>query len=244
MKQSGTMRVGYLEWEPCVYRPDGAGEFIGIFVDMTKEIAQTLNLKIEWVKTDLASFTKDLVDGKMDFCVGPTFMTLPRATRVQFTQAVAYIGNSGVVRRGSVLAPRTWDALAQPGIKIAVLRGQAMDTYAKRAFPKADLLVLPGDDLEAPLDAASNGRADIGLSNTVTVLRYLEKDSNVEAVFVGTDEQMDILPICWSTAPGDDALLRFLDSTISYFKSTGRLKTLQANYPIKLLYDTPPLHAE
>jgi cyclohexadienyl dehydratase len=242
--EAGRAKVGYLEWEPAVFVDPQTGKLAGVFVDMVEDMAATLNIQVEWVKTDLDHFTNQLSEGAFDFCVGPTFMTPQLATQVAFTQAVAYIGNAGVVRQDSIFAPLTIQNLTKAGLRIAVLRGQAMEAYARKHFPQAKLIVIPGDNLAAPLAAVSAGEADIGLSDTVTVLKYLSEDSNVKPVLVGEAQQMDVLPIAWSTRPEDARLREFLNSTIDYYKSTGRLIELQEKYPIHLLYDTPALRAK
>ena len=98
IQESGVMRVGYLVWPPAVIRGASEADLSGIYPDMINQMAQLLNVKVEWEETSLANFSAGLNSRQFDFSVGPTFVTIPRATAVSFTQPIAYVGNSGVVR--------------------------------------------------------------------------------------------------------------------------------------------------
>ena len=241
IQSRGEMRVGYLVWDPTVIRDPETGKLSGIYPDMVQQIAQNLNVKVSWEETTLANFAAGLTSGQFDFSVGATFVTIPRATAVAFTQPVAYVGNGGIVRSEGEFFPESIEDLNKPGIRIAVLQGQALEEYCRKNLPEADLLTISGGDLTAPLVAVSAGQADIGLMNTVTVAGYAAAHPEVKAVLMG-ERQIEKLPLAWSTLHEDTDLLSFLNSSITYLKSTGRLEEYQKRYGIQLLYDTLALH--
>jgi len=236
----GEMQVAYVPWNPAVIKDQKTGQLTGIYPDMINYMADVLKLKVVWHETTLANFAAGLQSQQYDFSVGPTFITIPRSASVAFTQPVAYVGNSAVVRRG-IKPPSSTQEILNRGMKVAVLQGQAMDEYFKRRYPKISLLTLSGSDLTAPLAAVSSGQADIGFMNTVTVSQYVKEHPETQLAFVGQDK-LEMLPLAWATRHDDAALLSFLDSTITYLKATGRLEEIQSKYEIQLLYDTPSLH--
>ncbi len=236
----GEMRVGYLPWNPTVIKDSRTGNLTGIYPDMVNEIAKALGVKVSWQETTLANFAAGLNTGQFDFSVGPTFVTIPRAAAVAFTVPVNYVGNSGVVRTDSSFRPQTIEDLKRPGLRIAVLQGQALEEYCRRNLPQADLLVISGGDLTAPLVAVSSNRADVGLMNSVTVASYAAEHPEVVPVLRGSS-QVEVLPLSWAVRPQDTVLLSFLNASITYLKSSGRLEQYQAAYSIKLLYDIPEL---
>lgn len=241
MISRGEMRVAYVSWSPAVIKDAKTGTLTGIFPDMINHMADLLKVKVTWNETTLANFAAGLQSGQYDFSVGPTFITIPRAVAVAFTQPVAYVGNSAVVRRDTRL-PSSVQDIADRKMKVAVLQGQAMDEYFKRRYPNVPLLTLSGGDLTAPLAAVSAGQADIGFMNTVTVTQYVGAHPETKAVFVG-EQQLEMLPLAWATRHEDQSLRDFLESSITYLKATGRLEEIQRKYPIQLLYDTPTLHS-
>ena len=185
IQSRGEMLVGYLVWEPCVLRDQRTGELSGIFPDMVAQIAKNLNVKVVWKETTLANFAAGLNTAQFDFSVGPTFVTVPRAASVKFTQPVAYVGNSAVVRKDSILKPQRLEDLNKASIKVATLQGQALEEFCHRNLPQAQIIVLSGGDLTAPLIAVSSGQADIGFMNSVTVAKYVAEHPEVEAIFTG-----------------------------------------------------------
>jgi ABC-type amino acid transport substrate-binding protein len=237
----GEMRVGYLVWEPCVTREPGASTLGGIFPAMVEQIAKNLGVRVVWKETTLANFAAGLGTGQFDFSIGPTFTTIPRAAAVNFTQPVAYVGNSAVVARGSTLGPKSLFDLNLPSITIAILQGQALEEFVRHNLPKAKHLILAGGDLTAPLAAVSSGQAQIGFMNSVTVAQYAAQHPEVRPVFAGSD-QVEVLPLSWATRGDDQRTLAFLNSAITYLKSSGRLAEYQSHEPIHLLYDVPKLH--
>jgi len=240
MIQRGEIRVGYVAWNPAVIKDATTGELSGIYPDMIQNIADVLKLKVSWHQTTLANFAAGLQSQQYDFSVGPTFITIPRSIPVAFTQPVAYVGNSAVVKTGLV-PPRTVKEIETRKLKVAVLQGQAMDEFFKRRYPNIELLILAGSDLTAPLAAVSSNQADIGFMNSVTVNRYTNEHPELGIAFA-EDSQLELLPLAWATRQNDLHLHRFLESTLTYLKMTGRLEEIQKKYKIQLLYDTPRLH--
>ena len=235
------MRVGYLVWDPAVIKDPKTGELSGIYPEMVNWIASQLKVKVNWQETNLASFQAGLASRQFDFSVGPSFITVPRALGASFTQPILYVGNSGLVRKDSKLNPTRIEELNQKGLKVAVLQGQAMEEYVSRFLTQAEIMLIPGSDLTAPLLAVSSGQADVGLSNFVTVARYAEGRPELRGIFMGQD-QIEFLPIAWATRHDDVALLNFLNSAITVIKSTGRLESLQKKHHLQLLNDIPELH--
>ena len=234
------MKVGYLVFNPCVIIDPNTGNMSGIFVDMVNQIAGSLNVKVTWVETNLANFNAGLKTNQFDFCVGPTFITPVRASNVLFTQPISYFGNSGIIQKNSKFKIVNESDLNSTGIRIAVTQGQVMDDYCKKNFPNAKLIALPGSDLTAPLVAVSSGNADVGLMNNILVLKYSKEHSEVTPVLLN-EKQLEILPLSWTTTFEDVKLNEFLNSSITYLKSTGRIANYQKKYDTELFYDLPKL---
>jgi ABC-type amino acid transport substrate-binding protein len=240
IRRSGKMRVGYLIAEPMMLHGKDGGEVQGIFADMVRQIAKSLNVEVEWVETNLTNFAAGLQSDLYDFCVGPSFVTIPRAAAVSFTEPIAYVGNSAVLRADSRLAANSLQDFNKKGLRVAVLQGQALEEYSRKNLPEAELIVVTGGDLTAPLVAVSAGRADVGLMNSLTITLYSREHPEVKAVLMG-EESVEILPLAWSTRQGDVALRDFLNASISYLGTTGRIYEYQQKQQLQLLYGFPRL---
>jgi ABC-type amino acid transport substrate-binding protein len=229
------MRVGYIDWAPCISRQGRDGPLKGIYVDMVNEVASRLGVRVVWVETNLQNFATELNTGKIDFSVGPHVVTIPRAAAVSFTIPIDYVGNSGVVSASSPPKLQDIEDMNQPKIRVAVLQGQAIDEFAKAKLPNAQLVRLAGGDLTAPLVAVSAGRADIGFANTVTVEAYVHSHPEVR-LFLPGGKELEILPHAWATPIQDTRLRDFLNAAIEYLAASGRIAEYQSKEPLKLRY--------
>jgi cyclohexadienyl dehydratase len=238
IEHSKVIRVGYIEWAPCVSRDPKGNTLQGIYVDMINEVATRLGAKPVWIQTNLQNFGLELDTGKIDFMVGPLFVTIPRAQRVAFTESVAYSGNSAVVKSNSALTAGDLSELNKAGITVAVLQGQAMDELVRAKLPQARILRFAGVDNTAPLVAVTSGQADVGFSNAITAELYSAQHPEVRVIFAGA-KGLEMLPLAWATRLGDDRLRLFLNSAIAYLKSTGRIAEFQQRQPLRLEYVSP-----
>lgn len=233
IQRERVIRVGYVRFAPCADVNPSNGQLEGIFVDAMREIATDMKLQVEFKETNLANFAAALEAGEFDFSVGPTFITPTRAATVSFTRPLLALGNSGLVKRENSAAFASVEALGKPGIRIAVLQGQAMEQFVRSRFPQAKLIVIAGSDLTAPLSAVEAGQADIGLTNSVTVQQYAVAHQSTVPVFTSEDALVR-LALAWVVRADDDRLKSFLDSSIEWLVQSGKLDAIQSKYPVRL----------
>jgi len=231
--QRKAMRVGYVRFAPCAEMNPQTGELEGIFVDAIREVATDLKVQVEFKETTLSTFTAALKAGEFDFSIGPTFITPTRALSVKFTEPLLALGNSGIVKRENATRFSTLDALSKPGVRIAVLQGQAMEQLVRSRFSSARLIVIAGSDLTAPLLAVEAGQADIGLSNSVTVQNFSAAHREMTPVLTA-ENALARLALAWVVRTEDTDLKDFLNSSIEWLNQSGKLQQIQSRYPIRL----------
>lgn len=231
--RSSVMRVGYVKFFPCADIDPATGKLSGIFVDAIQEIATDLKLRVEFKETTLATFSAALQANEFDFSIGPTFITPSRSVNVRFTHPLLALGNSGLVLRQNSPAYTDIGALARPNVRVAVLQGQAMEQFVRSRFPSANLIVIAGSDLTAPLSAVQAGQADIGLSNSVTVQQFAQNHPETAAVYTDRNA-LSRLALAWVVRSDDQRLEAFLNSSIEWLVQSGKLATIQERYPVKL----------
>lgn len=233
IKSNKVMRVGYVRFAPCAHVNPQTQQLEGIFVDAIREVGADMNVQVEFKETTLATFAAALDAGEFDFSIGPTFITPSRSAAVDFTKPLLALGNSGLVKKENAPEFASVDALKRPNLRIAVLQGQAMEQFVRSRVPGANLIVIAGSDLTAPLAAVEAGQADIGLTNSVTVQQYAASHPDTTAVF--TDENaLSRLALAWVVRTGDDRLREFLNSSIEWLNQSGKLEAIQSKYPIRL----------
>jgi polar amino acid transport system substrate-binding protein len=230
---AGVVRVGWVRFDPCAFPDPRSGELKGIFVDAVRAIAEDLKVKVEFRETTLSTFSAALEAEEFDFSIGPTFITPTRSLSVIFTRPLLGLGNSGLVKDSAQSSLDTLPELNQPNVRIAVLQGQAMERFARVHLPQAKLVVLAGSDLTAPLAAVEAGRAEIGLSNTLTVQRYAKGRAGL-AVVLSEGTAIETLGLAWVVPRGDQRLLTFLSNSLDWLVVSGRLEEIVGAYPERL----------
>lgn len=233
--KSGELNVGYLVFSPTVIRDVSTGKLSGSFVDMVEFLAKNMNVKVVYHETTLKDFAAGLNTGQFDLSICATYRTIPRATAVAFTKSIFFLGNGAVVKKENLKKYGISTDLNQKSLKIAVLQGQAIHDYAKVNFPKANLIVLSGGDLTAPLLEVSTGRADIGFCNYLDAERYVKE--HPEVVNIYKDNPIEMVPIAWATRASDLEWLNFLNTAIDYMESTGRITAWEKKYGTPLLHE-------
>jgi polar amino acid transport system substrate-binding protein len=165
---SKQLRIAVVSGSPPYFRKDLAtGQWAGAAVEMAKGIAGIWGAELVYVETTFGNSVLDLQSNKVDiaFALNPTPQ---RALAIGFTRPYIVAPFGCIAKAG--FAPKTWDDLNKPDIRIAFDLGSLHETCARRFAPKAQLTGYKSiDDCIMALQA---GRVDteilaatVGLSN-------------------------------------------------------------------------------
>ena len=156
IKGQKLLRIAALPGEAPYFNKDLAtGEWTGMCIDMTKDIAGIFDAKVEYVESTYGNSVLDLQSGKIDlaFALNPTPL---RALVIDFTHPF-YLHGFGMVGRKGFTATN-WADLDKPEVKIAFDIGSVHEIAARRFAPHATLIALKTRD-DCVL-AVQSGRAD------------------------------------------------------------------------------------
>lgn len=223
------LTVGYIPYDDLTHRDLASGKIVGFFPDVIEAIAKEAGIppeNITYVATDWANFAVGLKAHKYDISISGTFKTIPRATAAAFTQPIFYLGNSAVARKGDERFTHITDVmqLDQPGLTVAVVSGEQSYDFAKSRFTHATLKVIKSADLTSALMEVSSQRADVALSDHYVVKAFTAKNPDLIDVFAS--KPWNIQPIAWAVRSEDQPLLNFLNASLDYLQSTGRMSEI------------------
>lgn len=227
IKERKIIRVGYVAYPPTVVKDPNSGLPSGHFIDAIEYVADSLGVKTEYHEDTFAGFTASLNSDKFDVAVAALYRTIPRAAQVAFTRPIIYIGNGAIVRKGDVRFKNV-ASLNQKGVRLAVAQGEASHEYAKAHFQNANLTVLSTSDLSMPMLEVVAGRADVGLADAWSTAQFAARESSVEDLFATAP--YDLTAVGWAVKPSDLEFLQFLNTTLDYLESTGRMSQWEAKY--------------
>ena len=156
VRRTGVLRISALPGEaPFFVKDPATGEWSGAAIDMARNIAAALNVRLAYVEGTYATSVLDLQTNKSDlaFALNPTPQ---RALAIGFTRPY-YMHPFGYVARPG-FAAHTWADLNDPKIRIVSLIGSLTDNLLARYAPKAQVVaVKTGPDGILMMQA---GRAD------------------------------------------------------------------------------------
>jgi polar amino acid transport system substrate-binding protein len=153
---SGKLRIGAVtDGIPAFQKDIRSGEWRGIFIDVSRKLAQKNGLKLEIVETTWGNSVLDLQSGKIDLMFGLN-PTPDRRKAIDFSTAVFQNGFTLVCRENAIF--EKWEDYNKPGIRIAVDAGSSHDATVTRLLPKATIIRL--DSVGEASIALQSGRAD------------------------------------------------------------------------------------
>ena len=94
----GAMRVGMDTFVPWAMK-DKTGKFVGFEIDVAKQLAEDMGVKVEFVPTKWAGIIPALLTGKFDVVIGGMGIRPKRALKVNFTIPYDYSGMSMVAHK-------------------------------------------------------------------------------------------------------------------------------------------------
>ncbi len=163
IRNRGTLRMaGILNEDPYFRKDPRTGAWRGFAVEMARDIAKTIGVKLEVVESSWGNSILDVQSGKVDLALALT--ALPkRAMSIHFTSPT-YFNSFVIVSPKQSLKGKSWAELNNPGNTFAVDLGSAQDNMTRQYLPNAKLLRFKTRD-EAII-AVATGKAD-GLVNSV-----------------------------------------------------------------------------
>lgn len=181
VRARGVLRIpGILNEDPYFNKDPRTGEWRGFAVEMARDIAKTLGVKLEVVESSWPNSILDVQSGKADLAFGIT-ATPQRALSVAFSQPT-YFNSFVIISPKPELSKLSWAELNDPKYTFAVDLGSSQDLISQQYLPKAKVLRFKTRD-EA-IVAVVSGKAD-GLVNTMlNGLVMSKKASAIGKVFV------------------------------------------------------------
>jgi polar amino acid transport system substrate-binding protein len=221
------VRVGVVPYAPIVVIDPATKRPSGHAVDVMDAIGKAGGFAVEYEVVDWSTMNAALASGKIDAVVSSIFKNPVRAKEFTFTAPTMYFGLSGIVRANDSTVQTAAD-LTKPGLKVAVLAGEAGQEYVKRFMPKAEVTVLTGSDLTIPMMEVVSGRAQLAFGDLATTRRFVSNNKAVRDVFA--NDPLNVSAAGFMVRRDDPAWVDFLNAGIENLLLSGELDRLEEQY--------------
>lgn len=226
ISESGELRVciwpGYYA---ISFRNPRNGELQGIDIDLSKELAGDLGVRLKHVESSFGTFMDDLQDDKCDVAMFAIGDTPVRRERVDLSAPHLRSGMYAITLRNN-MAITGWSDLDKSGNVIAVQRGTVMEPYMRDNLKLARLnIVVAPRTREEELLA---GRADAFMTDYPYAQRM--RSQHDWAVVIAPDEPVAPTNYGYAVRKGEPEWLARIDAFVAAIKKDGRLASAAARH--------------
>lgn len=219
IKKRGSIKIGMSTFVPWAMR-DKNGALIGYEIDVAKQLAEDMKVKVEFVPTAWDGIIPALLAGKFDLIIGGMSITPERNLTVNFTLPYANSGIHLVANKALAAAFKTLEDFNKPTVILAVRRGATPAIVAKRLIPQATLRQFDEDALA--LQEVLNGKAHAFVTSTPTPA--FEALKHPDKLFLPIAEPFVQGAEGFALRKGDPDALNFFNNWILLRQQDGWLK--------------------
>ncbi len=227
----GTIKIGTTgDYIPMSYLNPATGEYEGIDAELSKIIADSLGVKIEYVPTSWPTLSADMQAGKFDIALCGISRNFARAKTMAMSDAYGegLFGKTILCRKSDAKKFKSVADLNRPEVRIMINPGGTNEKFAHANLPKATLIVHE-ENADIPIQIAE-GKADIMITETVEATSWVKREPRlaaplVDKPFEGTRHSCGIL-----LEKGDQEFLNYINFVLAELRMDGRLEQLEIKY--------------
>lgn len=217
IKDRGTLPVCMAESIPMAVRNPTTGEWSGYNIEMAKDLAATLGVKLEIVDLQIATIIPALLGGKCDILMAPIFATAARAQVVAFTEPYSTTSEKLLVRADSKVT--SMKQLDDPQFTITVPAGSGQEADARKLWPKATVKPIVSDYSYSFLLEVASGRADAGLAAEQEANIFIKQNPQANLKILEPQAVLNPITRSYGVRPDDWHFVNFLNVWLSTAKS-------------------------
>ncbi|PID60289.1 amino acid ABC transporter substrate-binding protein [candidate division KSB3 bacterium] len=216
--QRGELRVGfdagYLPFEMT----NKKGKFVGFDLDMAKEMAKAIGVKLVPVNTAWDGIIPALLTKKFDIITSGMSVTQERNLKVNFSDPYIVVGQTILLNKKHEGKIRSYKALNDPKYTITSKLGTTGEQSVKRLMPKAVYKSFEAET-EAALEVM-NGNADAMVYDLPFCVVFMAQQGKGNLIFL--DEPFTYEPLAWAIRKGDPDFMNWLNNFLLQMKNDGR----------------------
>jgi cyclohexadienyl dehydratase len=151
------------DYKPFTYLDPAKGEYEGIDIDMAKDLAAALGVKVEFVKTSWKTLMADFTGGACDMAMGGISVSLPRQKQAFFSIPIDVDGKTPITKCENVDKFQTVEQIDQPGVRVIEPPGGTNEAFVRERIKSAEITIFP--DNTKIFDEILAGRADVMITD-------------------------------------------------------------------------------
>lgn len=225
----GSIRVGTTgDYIPMSYLNPETGVYEGIDAELSRLIADSLGVKLEYVPTTWPTLATDMQAGRFDIALCGISRNYARARTMAMSDAYGegIFGKTILCRAADAERFQSLEDINQPDVRVMVNPGGTNEKFAKANLKKVQLIIHE-ENADIPRLIAE-GEADIMITETVEAAHYVRMDSRLAAPLREkpfTRHSCGIL-----MQKGDQEWLNYINFVLAELRMDGTLARLEETY--------------
>jgi polar amino acid transport system substrate-binding protein len=237
--ENKTLVVGTPGDFPPFTASTSTGRLIGLDIDLAKNLASWLQVKIEFKQMEFSKLISALEENKIDMAMSGMTMTPRRNLQAAFIGPYALSGQSILGKKTILEQVSTPEDLRKVTCCVAVLKGTTGEKMATEMLPDAN--IISTSTLDESLILLLNGKVDAIVADypfcRVAEFRYKDRG------FAMFDEPLTFEPVAIAVSADDPLFVNLVQNYLAIMTGSGALKKLQEKWfkSIAWMKDLPDL---
>lgn len=229
--RTGTIRCGYVLFNPAVVKDPNTGELSGLYVDVMDKLGNLANLNIEWTEeVTYATAIEGMKTGRYDMLCTVLYEKPNIMKEVEFSTPLYAIQIKAYVQSNDTRFDGDVAKINNPEYKIASIDGTIPFLIANEEFPNAGRLSIPEfSDYSENLLNVETGKADVTFVEDAVYELYNQKNPGV-LIPVKDVKPLRIFSVILAVPKQEMAFKTMLDSGIRYMRAQGILDKIIEQY--------------
>ncbi|MBM7061108.1 transporter substrate-binding domain-containing protein [Pseudomonas sp. UL073] len=224
--KAGTLRVGmdptYMPFEMTNKR----GEIIGFEVDILKEMAKAMGVKLELVSTGYDGIIPALLTNKFDMIGSGMTLTQERNLRLNFSDPFIVVGQTLLIRKELEGTIKSYKDLNDAKYRITSKIGTTGEMVAKKRISKAQYHGFDNEP-EAVMDVVNN-KADAFIYDAPYNVVAVSKFGAGKLVYL--DEPFTYEPLAFGLKKGDYDAVNWINNFLTQIRNDGTYDRIHAKW--------------
>lgn len=180
--EKGILRVGTTgDFMPFSYQSDpNSSEYFGIDIELAKDLASSLGVKLKIVKTSWPKLMSDLHANEFDICMSGVTIKLDRQSKALFSEPVLESGKAVITRDENAQKYQRLEDINKREVKIIVNPGGTNEVFARQHFPNAQ--IIENEDNLSIFQKIVDGHVDLMVTDAIETLVQEQLHPELEAV--------------------------------------------------------------
>ena len=227
IRERGVLRVGTAgDYQPMSYLDPETGHYVGFDAELAEDLAEALEVDVEFVRTSWPTLMEDTLAGKFDLAV--CGITITDARKEDALMSEGYLGNGKTIlcRAEDAEVYNCLEAVNRPEVRVMENPGGLNEKFARENLPDAELII---HDVNQEIPGlVAEGEADVMITETMEAAYYVGQDSRLAAPLIYepfTHGELGML-----MPKGSEDLLEYANAFLKEEKESGRLDELAEQY--------------